>query len=244
MNGPSWLGIGAQRCGTTWFTDLLLQHPSVTLSQRDRKELHELYMSDLDEDAYRELFRDCDGKPGEWTPFYLRAPWAAPVAARVLLEAAPVLVLLRDPVERFASAMRHESRRRTMGSADRKERHRLLRSDAVWAGMYATQLEAWEQYIGRDRIVVLQYEQVVLDPQRWVNEVWAMLGLSPVALNDVEARSRTSTDHGAWQWPEGVQETLRRCYADEVTKLAAGWNIDPELWPSARRESVNPTDRH
>ena len=30
MSAPAWLGIGAQRSGTTWFTDLLTQHPQVS----------------------------------------------------------------------------------------------------------------------------------------------------------------------------------------------------------------------
>jgi hypothetical protein len=108
--GPAWLGIGAQRSGTTWFTDMLLQHPDMRLSSAGRKELHALYMPGVDVDAYRALFRGC---AGEWTPFYLRAPWVPPIAARVLREDTPVLVLLRDPVERFASAMRHEAGRGT-----------------------------------------------------------------------------------------------------------------------------------
>jgi hypothetical protein len=59
--GPAWLGIGAQRSGTTWFTDLLLQHPHVSLSTAGRKELHALYMPDVDLASYRALFDGCAG---------------------------------------------------------------------------------------------------------------------------------------------------------------------------------------
>ncbi len=31
-------GIGAQRSGTTWFTDLLVQHPSAGLGTNGKKE--------------------------------------------------------------------------------------------------------------------------------------------------------------------------------------------------------------
>ena len=41
--GPSWLGIGAQRSGTTWFTDLLTQHPQVGLGTNGKKEQHLLH---------------------------------------------------------------------------------------------------------------------------------------------------------------------------------------------------------
>ena len=43
MAAPAWLGIGAQRSGTTWFTDLLTQHPQVDLGTNGKKEQHLLH---------------------------------------------------------------------------------------------------------------------------------------------------------------------------------------------------------
>ena len=43
MTTPAWLGIGAQRSGTTWFTDLLTQHPEVGLGTNGKKEQHLLH---------------------------------------------------------------------------------------------------------------------------------------------------------------------------------------------------------
>ena len=110
--GPAWLGIGAQRSGTTWFTDLLLQHPEVRLSAQPKKELHRLYQTLNRPKAaprsirkYLKLF-NVDGYPGEFTPFYLRALWVPEIARQVVGPDTPIIVLLRDPVERFESAMR------------------------------------------------------------------------------------------------------------------------------------------
>ena len=112
--GPSWIGIGAQRCGTTWFTDLLLQHPDVDVA-RGIKEHGSLYryglMRDWDSAAreeYRAIFTSTERKLGEFTPYYLRAPWICELAADALPEETPILVLVRDPIDRFASALRHE----------------------------------------------------------------------------------------------------------------------------------------
>ena len=43
MTTPAWLGIGAQRAGTTWFTDLLTQHPDFGLGTNGKKEQHLLH---------------------------------------------------------------------------------------------------------------------------------------------------------------------------------------------------------
>jgi len=79
------------------------------------KEHHWLYRYGLtqewDDDAraeYRETFTDDEVKLGEWTPYYLRAAWAAEIIADVLPNETPILVLVRDPIDRFASALRRE----------------------------------------------------------------------------------------------------------------------------------------
>jgi hypothetical protein len=75
MVSPAWLGIGAQRSGTTWFTDLLTQHPEVGLGTNGKKEQHLLHkVADGREPpaAYLDLFPDDGVRRGEWTPQSLR----------------------------------------------------------------------------------------------------------------------------------------------------------------------------
>lgn len=239
-NGPSWLGIGAQRCGTTWFTQLLLQHPDMSLSTKGRKELHLLYLDLLSawsqdqKDAYRSLFADADGLAGEFTPYYLRALWVPLVATAVCRPSAPIIVLLRDPIERFASAMRHEFRRlQRRGETPSGEWVRYIASDAQWAGMYATQLDGWKRVTGRRRLLVFQYEKVVVAPQQAVERVWKYLGLPPVTLSDVDQPTRTATSGEEWSWDgrEGLRDQLRQLYQPEIRRLRR-WGIDPRLWPN------------
>jgi len=226
--GPAWLGIGAQRCGTTWFTDLLTQHPSVTLAASGRKELHMLWRSltsPIDADKYRAQFEGMHGLAGEFTPFYLRAPWVPPVAAQFVSTQTPIIVILRDPVERFASAMRLE-----VGRSDKPHIHRPLGSDAVWAGMYAIHLDIWSRWFG-DQMIVLQYERIRTNPQPWVDQIWQTLGLAPVILRDT-GRPSATTSQAPWTWPAGLKSTLRTIYRDEVEAVARRWDIDLDLWPT------------
>src|SRR6478735_11692951 len=100
VSAPAWLGIGAQRSGTTWFTDLLTQHPRVGLGTNGKKEQHLLHkVADgvVPAEDYLALFPVDGVRRGEWTPQYLRHASAPGAAARVV-PLAPVLVLLRDPV--------------------------------------------------------------------------------------------------------------------------------------------------
>ena len=87
MSAPAWLGIGAQRSGTTWFTDLLTQHPQVGLGTNGKKEQHLLHkVADgvLPAADYLELFPDDGMRRGEWTPQYLRHASVPGAAARLV----------------------------------------------------------------------------------------------------------------------------------------------------------------
>jgi hypothetical protein len=232
MAAPAWLGIGAQRSGTTWFTDLLTQHPEVGLGTNGKKEQHLLHkVADgvIEPSAYLDLFPDDGVRRGDWTPQYLRHASAPAAAARWLPEA-PVLVLLRDPVERFRSAMRlAATRKSTTGRSPWP--YPVPITVQTWTGFYADQLAAWASQVGRERMVVMVYEQVRVDAQASVERVWGHLGLQPVPLRDVDTASGSSS-RADWDWPEGLLETLQVLYRPQVGRLESEWGLDLTSWTS------------
>ena len=188
---PAWIGIGTQRSGTTWFTQLMLRHPAICLASCQgsfiqRKELHffdRVLHAGFDEsliDAYHEKFAGVEAShPGEFTPLYLRCTWSAGLLRRATSPETVLVCLLRDPVERFYSAIRwsRQLAERTDNlnwlSQRRGELSRLIGGDALWGGMYATQLRAWRSLFGLERFIVLCYEAVVEDPTAAVGRVWS-----------------------------------------------------------------------
>lgn len=223
----AWLGIGAQRCGTTWFTDLLCQHPSVALSAVPaadgirQKELHILDRFGLGPEAVCDLYREKFSEAGEvlrgeFSPSYLRSPWAAANARHVLPETCRVFVLLRDPIARFRSAMDWKMFR---SGATTTELPRDFVSDAVWAGLYELQLPLW-QWLG-DRLHVVFYEDLRDDPGGELARAWKFLGLDPVELANLTAPSATSVaPRFSFDESPGLKDELSSVYA--TTRRWAG----------------------
>ena len=228
MTSPAWLGIGAQRSGTTWFTDLLTQHPQVGLGTNGKKEqqlLHKVADGVAPAVDYLDLFPADHVRRGDWTPHYLRHVTTPATAARLLAADVPVLVLLRDPVERFRSAMRLAATR------GRSWPYPVPMNVQTWTGFYADQLAAWSAAVGRERLRVMVYEQVRRDPQAAVDAVWRELGVAPQPLQQVE-RASGSSSHADWEWPEGLRDTLQVLYRPQLDRLVADWGLDVSDWTS------------
>ena len=160
---PSFVGVGAQKSGTSWWFTLIRKHPGVYHSPGVHKELH--YFKDYwdtafsaeDAEKYHLWFPRPPGSiTGEWTPDYMARFWIP----SLLRESAPdarLLVLLRDPVDRFFSGLAHHRVRGEQLNAS-------LVSDAQRRGFYHAQLETLEGDYLPERILVLQYEKCVADP--------------------------------------------------------------------------------
>ena len=244
--GPAWLTIGAQRSGTTWFTGLLSQHPEVIVVGGDDEAARitpTLVTGAADGfgEAYLRHFRGHSGKPGECAAAYLRCTWVPPIARRLCSPEVVLVALLRDPVERFASAMRMklEVAKRSGGEGlwDLHRWSRLHGPDAQWGGMYATQLAAWEARFDRRQLVVFQYEWATAHPVEAIDRVWAKLGIDPVELRGIDTPSATSSRHDeSWSWDllPRFRETMTELYANEVKRLETDWSIDTKLWPNYR----------
>lgn len=214
------MGVGVSRCGTTWFTEMLTQHPRVDLPN-GVKELQFLHKEPADLDEYCKLFTDGD-LTGEFTPRYLRVVTAIARVQAVLPDDAPIIVLLRDPIDRFESAVRQRVQRDKLPL-------RGVISDHIWAGMYADQLDLWASVVGRERMIVLQFEAIRPDPRPAVEHVWKLLGLEPVPLEDIDRPTRNCS-RAEWTWPDGLREHLTGLYTPQMDRLADRYGVNPGLW--------------
>ncbi len=225
---PDFVGIGAQRCGTSWWHSLIEQHPRVASLGWGAKELH--YFDDhwrtvepRAGDYAAHFRRPPDQLAGEWTPRYMWDPWAVPA----LLQAAPdvrLLVMLRDPVARFRSGVRHAAKHRGEPSADDV-------AAAFARGLYADQLEPVLQMVGEGRLLVLQFEQCVREPAKFLDRTFAFLGLEPHR----PAAPGQRNESVARDVPISplLAESVRHRYADDARRVVALFPgaIDLALWP-------------
>ncbi|MDG2112623.1 MAG: sulfotransferase domain-containing protein [Actinomycetota bacterium] len=220
---PGFVGVGSQKCGTSWWHSLLNDHPDVVASVD--KELHyfdRFFTADFgqaDIDAYHALFPVAEGQlSGEWTPRYLSDPWVPALLSR----AAPdtrVLVLLRDPLDRYVSGITHDLARGAPSNP-------LLAAMHAERGDYAPQLERLLQHFDRDQVIVQQYEACVADPAtEWARTV-EFLGLDPAKGAPQFDRQVNTARQEKPAVPEHMLVELRERYRAQLAALA---QVVPEL---------------
>jgi Sulfotransferase family len=233
---PDFVGVGAQKAGTTWWYGLLAAHPAVHLVPGRRKELHyfdrfwEQPFSTADAVRYHSFFpRPAGGKAGEWTPRYMVDFWTP----ALLHEAAPdakILVMLRDPFERFCSGVAHEL-------AHRAPHHAIVPELGVEKSAYGRQLASVLASFERAAVLVLQYERCCLDPRGELRRTLEHIGLddfepSAALLGPQSDESRRPR----YEPGEKVRAAFVATIADDLTRLIADFpEIDPALWPSCAR---------
>ena len=231
---PDFIGVGATRSGTTWWHELIIHHPRVTLAPGSQKELYFFdvqWKTDLAEHdiaRYNSYFPRPPGCiAGEWTPDYMYHTWVPPLLRRVAPDAA-ILVGLRDPVERYLSEIRHWL---TLG-LDSKILGTV--SDvAQFRSYYAYPLLRLLEYFPRDRVLILQMERCELEPESQLRRTYEFLGLEDVDFVPDVVRRRVNTTSRDVEVPSPLLLVPEAGFRRDAQLLR---EIEPELdlslWPS------------
>jgi hypothetical protein len=173
---PSVLCIGPQRAGTSWLDQYLRSRSDFCLP----KDTKETFFFDQHYDRGLKHYADFfDCRPGqlcmEVAPTYFD-DYAALMRIRRDLGTPKLIVTLRHPAERSHSLYLHHVRTGRVTGSLREAiaaRPRILTSS-----YYADHLQKWMEVFGRDNFLVLFYEDLAVDGQRWVSAVSRFLGVS------------------------------------------------------------------
>ena len=234
---PDLVGIGAQRAGTTWWwRGAIRSHPGFARDVKPGKEVHFFDRfwdgRDVPGDlaaAYARQFPRPEGAiTGEWTPRYMHDFWALPLLRRCAPEAR-ILVMLRDPLERYRSGVARELE---LASDDGAPLEIAVVGDAVHRSLYAPQLRRLFELYPRDRVLVLQYERCRAEPLAEMQRTQRFLGLEPLE----EMPADLGRQVGGRRERAPLAEDLRAELAGRLAEDAAHTaelcpEIDLALWP-------------
>jgi len=191
---PHFVIAGTQKAGTTWLKQQLARHPDVFMA---RKQLH-FFDRNFHKGIgwYKSWFRSAAPEKicGEKTTEYFDIPTAAPFAQYVanFFPQLKVIIILRDPVTRALSALRHmvnSGLEKLPTDPDRvlfddKARPRLRSFRYIERGFYANQLKDLYRNIPTDQIMVLVFEEDIIDnPSSCLRRVCDFIGVPNIRFH-------------------------------------------------------------
>jgi hypothetical protein len=232
---PDFVGVGAQRSGTTRWFDLIVAHPGVAAPPATRKELHYFdrfhsgAFTATDAARYGEYFPRPPGLlTGEWSPSYLPSPRVPAMLAAAAPEAR-LLVLLRDPVERYVSALQRHHR---VARASGQPLNAMAPLDAFARGLYRAQLKRLLRRFARPRVLILQYERCTSDPRSELRRTYEFLGVGDAGfVPALDAHPNRQAEK--LELHRDARKALVEAYAEEVALLINEFpELDVSLWPN------------
>lgn len=175
---PAFIGIGAQKCASTWLHRILEEHPEVGVGVEKEIDFFS-YHFDHGYQWYEKQFDHCANKSivGEISPSYF-CESSVPERVYRYMPHAKILVSFRDPVQRALSNHRHEVRvGHFTGSGLSFEAGLANNPMYIEQGRYATHLKRWLQYFPQEQILVVLMEDVEKDPLSVARNVYSFLGV-------------------------------------------------------------------
>jgi len=216
---PNFIYIGPDKAGSSWLHEVLLRHPQVFLSPAK-----DLYFFDRYYDRgiawYLRQFDDAGPEHvvvGEVCQDYLFHP-EAPQRIADSLGSCRMMVTLRDPADRAFSSYLYMLR---SGWAPGTFLEALEGQPMLLEhGSYATALDRFTDRFGRDQIYVAVFDDLVADPQAFIDSLTSWLDITPVTLSPAQLEARLPAGRA-----RSVALSRLACWGANIVRERDGANL-------------------
>jgi len=177
---PNFLIIGAQKAGSTWFAQMLRQHPDVFVYESG--EIH-FFNARFDRglDWYEQHFAAWNGESavGEKSPLYLSHPDAPSRIQESLGKEVRLIMSLRNPVDRAYSAFWHRMKHGRV-PLDAQFTSVFLEDESLRQnGLYGEHVRRLLEHFPRRNLHILIFEEVMADRPSALADTFRFLGVDP-----------------------------------------------------------------
>src|SRR4051794_30915368 len=182
LHRPDFLVISPPKTGSTWLADNFRRHPRLFVPAIKEVKYFSCFCNWLDFGWYLDYFRTAKGVvKGEASPSYAALPPERIRLVRELLPDVKLVFLMRDPIARAWSHVRHAFRYRESVFADWQGdfedvpdslwREALRNAWSLASGDYLGQLRRWLEVFPRDQLFVGFYESIASEPDDLLRHV-------------------------------------------------------------------------
>ncbi|MCA9365833.1 sulfotransferase [Candidatus Kaiserbacteria bacterium] len=214
------IGLGAQKAGTSWVYACLYEHPEICTPQ---KEIH-FFSRDRyakGKNWYESQFNRCKKglKRGEFSTSYLYTPGTAKKIVDMYPQA-KLIAIIRNPIHRAYSQFRNAVKAGEIDKDTTFSSYIEHAPSALEQGNYAKQLSEYYEYYSPLQLLVLVYEDSREDPLGFIQQIYRHIGVDdtfvPKMLKKFVNVERTPRFVRLERWMHRFAELGRKIGLDKV----------------------------
>lgn len=234
------IGIGAQKSGTSWLYEALNNHPDISFPAG--KEVHfwdAYYRNGID--WYHSLFSEgrCNG---DITPAYAILPLDRIREIYHYFPSVRIIYLMRNPIERAWSSARMALRRAEMEISEASTQwfiDHFKSQGSMQRGDYANCLKNWMTVYPRESFLVSRYEAIMQDPVDLANRILNHIGLDEFFSESHRQKLSRPVFEG---YKSAMQlellKVLQQLYADKIDALSELLEADFSDWKNIDNDNL------
>jgi hypothetical protein len=183
---PDFIHVGPPRTGTTWLHEVLAGHVGLPRGIKETSFFDDRY--DLGLKWYAKFFADYPSTlpVGEMAPTYFSNNLAR-ARIRKDLPNCKIICTFREPAARLYSLYRMFRAQRNQMPPTFDRYWRMIVAGGIDCCTYASDLERWYETFGRDRVLVLFYDDLNANPQGILDHVCNFIGIERVLPKEFPA---------------------------------------------------------
>jgi Sulfotransferase domain len=183
---PQFIGIGPARTGTTWIHEAMQDVAWLPRNVKETRFFNERYQNGIAWYAWHFRHADASRPIGEVCPYFGSPDAIDRIAAYI--PRCKIIVTFRDPADRAYSFYR--LMRRYIWTRANFEETLATREIIAFGNRYAFLLAKWQERFGRDRVLVMLYDDLVSNPQAFLDQICDFVGAARVKLAGRKFRHR------------------------------------------------------
>ena len=230
------LGIGAQKCGTTWLHRTLSQHPEIEFPGGKEVHFWSKYYKTRDLAWYAALFKNGKALQGDITPAYSFLP---PDIIRAIKEWAPpdlrLIYMIRDPRERAWSAARRALERAEMTHEDASDQwfvDHFKSKGSLQRGDYQSCIHNWRMEFSQESLLIVRHEDLISDPVAVANRCLLHIGTDRHLFTEIDRAALQQGQYVGDGIPlrPSLRPVLNELYQPKIRSLAKYLMMNLSEW--------------
>jgi len=185
---PDFIGIGAQKAGTTWLFENLIAHPKIFMPYF--KEVHYFNrISDVEGKIhqYSKYFKKAksDQIVGEITPAYSILAESRVREMKKIMPELKLIFIMRNPIKRaFSHAMMDLTKKMKLPKKEIPPTQLFGHFESAqsrFRGDYLKVISLYERCFGKENICIKFFEEIKECPEQMMNDIYRFLGLEELS---------------------------------------------------------------